>query len=283
MAMLLQLPYRSALSHFKLGTACLCAVLLSSCVLMVDPVDNNLPPFKRVQASEISPMVIQELALLNCPKNKPVVAIYPDAFLDMTGARLSNGQYASFSTAITQAPYIYLIRALHKAGEHCGGVFDVTERIGLEHLTKERQLIRNTREQFDEDNKKLMPLKFAGLLIQGSVVGYESNVSSGGAGARFLGLGNSREYREDEVIVSLRTVSVSTGDVLLEVLVTKTILSASLSQDVFRFITSGTELVEIEGGLVRNESVNLALQAAIETAVLQIIREGSDKGYWSID
>ena len=250
---------------------------------MVDPIENNLPPYKRIQASEISPVVIEELASIGCPTNKPVVAIYPDAFMDMTGARLSNGQYASFSTAITQAPYIYLIRALHKAGEDCGGVFDVTERIGLEHLTKERQLIRNTREQFDEDSKKLMPLKFAGLLIQGSVVGYESNVSSGGAGARFLGLGNSREYREDEVIVSLRTVSVSTGDVLLEVLVTKTILSASLSQDVFRFITSGTELVEIEGGLVRNESVNLALQAAIETAVLQIIREGSDKGYWRID
>ena len=63
---------------------------------------------------------------------------------------------------------------------------------------------------------------------------------------------------------------------------TKTILSASISQDVFRFITNGTELVEIEGGLVRNESVNLALQAAIETAVLQLIRQGSDKGYWSV-
>jgi len=249
----------------------------------IDPIDNNLPPFKRTQASEIAPMVITELAEIGCPAQKPVIAIYPDAFLDMTGARLSNGSYASFSTAITQAPYIYLIRALHKAGEGCGGVFTVAERIGLEHLTKERQLIRNTRQQFEEDDRKLMPLKFAGLLIEGSVVGYESNVSSGGAGARFLGLGNSREYREDEVIISLRTVSVSTGDVLLEVLVTKTILSASLSQDVFRFITSGTELVEVEGGLVRNESVNLALQAAIETAVLQIIRQGSDKGYWSID
>ena len=274
--------YRWALSRFNKALLIAGIISLNGCALLIDPLENNLPPYKRVQASEVAPIVIQELADVNTPRIKPTVAVYPDAFTDQTGARLSNGQFASFSTAITQAPYLYLVRALHRAGETNGGFFDVVERIGLDHLTKERQLIRNTREQFEEE-QKLLPLKFAGLLIEGSVVGYESNVSSGGAGARYLGLGSSREYREDEVIVSLRTISVSTGDVLLEVLVTKTILSASISQDVFRFITSGTELVEIEGGLVRNESVNLALQAAIETAVLQLIIQGSDKGYWSID
>ena len=273
--------YHSARSSFNLAAAIAGVMLLNGCALIIDPLENNLPPIKHIEASEVAPIVITELAQVSVPKVKPTVAVYPDAFLDQTGARLSNGQYASFSTAITQAPYLYLVRALHKAGEENGGFFDVVERIGLDHLTKERQLIRNTREQFSEE-RDLMPLKFAGLLIEGSVVGYESNVSSGGAGARYLGLGSSREYREDEVIVSLRTISVSTGDVLLEVLVTKTILSASISQDVFRFITNGTELVEIEGGLVRNESVNLALQAAIETAVLQLIRQGSDKGYWSV-
>ena len=274
--------YRWALSRFNKALLVAGIVSLSGCALIIDPLENNLPPYKRIQASEVAPIVIQELADVSTPRIKPTIAVYPDAFTDQTGARLSNGQFASFSTAITQAPYLYLVRALHRAGETNGGFFDVVERIGLDHLTKERQLIRNTREQFEEE-QKLLPLKFAGLLIEGSVVGYESNVSSGGAGARYLGLGSSREYREDEVIVSLRTISVSTGDVLLEVLVTKTILSASISQDVFRFITSGTELVEIEGGLVRNESVNLALQAAIETAVLQLIIQGSDKGYWSID
>ena len=271
-----------ARSRFEYCIAVVGALLLNGCALILDPLDNNLPPIKHIEASEIAPIVIQELADVGKPKQRPTVAGYPDAFTDQTGARLSNGQYASFSTAITQAPYLYLVRALHRAGEPHGGFFNVVERIGLDNLTKERQLIRNTRQQFEEE-QELMPLKFAGLLIRGSVVGYESNVSSGGAGARFLGLGNSREYREDEVIVSLRIISVSTGSVLLEVLVTKTILSASISQDVFRFITQGTELVEIEGGLVRNESVNLALQAAIETAVLQLIQEGSNKGFWSME
>ena len=124
---------------------------------------------------------------------------------------------------------------------------------------------------------------FAGLIIEGGVIGYESNVTSGGAGARYLGLGATKAYRRDSVTVQLRLVSVTSGKVLLETLVTKTILSASLSNDVFRFISDDTELVEIESGVVRNESGGLALRAAIETAVLQIIKEGTEAGYWSID
>ena len=67
----------------------------------------------------------------------------------------------------------------------------------------------------------------------------------------------------------------------IEKLVTKTILSVSLTDDVFRFIEDGTELVEIESGVVRNESGSLALRSAIETAVLGIITEGEQAGYWS--
>jgi len=66
-------------------------------------------------------------------------------------------------------------------------------------------------------------------------------------------------------------------------LVTKTVLSASISSDVFRFYANNTELVEIENGIVENESINIALQAAIETAVLQTIREGHESGYWKLN
>ena len=116
--------------------------------------------------------------------------------------------------------------------------------------------------------------------MEGGVVGYETNIKSGGAGARYLGIGASKEYRQDSVTISLRTVSVSTGKILFEVLVTKSILSASVSNDIFRFYANNTELVEIESGIVENESVNIALQMAIETAVLQTIEEGYKEGYW---
>ena len=222
-------------------------------------------------------LLITQLKDIKSPVRKPVVAVYPNSFKDNTGQRRSNSQYASFSTAITQSPDAYLIRALKHSN-----FFDVVERTGLDNLTKERQIIRTTRESFEE-KQKLKPLLFAGLLMEGGVIGYETNIKSGGAGARYLGIGLSKEYRQDSVTISLRTVSVSTGKILLEVLVTKTVLSASISSDVFRFYANNTELVEIENGIVENESINIALQAAIETAVLQTINEGQESGYWKLN
>ena len=251
----------------------LSVLLLSSCALIIPPLDNGVPPIRNIEPAEVG-LLITELKDIKSPVRKPVVAVYPNSFKDNTGQRRSNSQYASFSTAITQSPDAYLIRALKHSN-----FFDVVERTGLDNLTKERQIIRTTRESFEEKQKP-KPLLFAGLLMEGGVVGYETNIKSGGAGARYLGIGMSKQYRQDSVTISLRTVSVSTGKILLEVLVTKTVLSASISSDVFRFYANNTELVEIENGIVENESINIALQAAIETAVLQTIKEGYESGYW---
>ena len=262
---------------------CLLATLLSSCAIIIDPLENNLPPLQKIEKPEIGSLLVPELANIKTNnKTKPVVAIYAGSFTDQTGQRRSNSTYATFSSAVTQAPDAYLIRALKHAGSNNDGFFEVVERVGLDHVTKERQIIRSTRQEFKKDTK-LQPLMFAGLIMQGGVISYESNVKSGGAGARYLGIGMSRQYKQDTVTISLRTVSVSTGKVLLEVLVTKTILSASIDQDIFRFISDSTELVEVENGLVRNESINIALQTAIETAVLQTIKEGKTRGYWSYE
>ena len=222
-----------------------------------------------------------DLAYVLEPKRKPVIAVYAENFTDQTGQRRSNSTYATFSSALTQAPHAYLIRALKHAGSEKSGFFEVVERVSLESVSKERQLIRSTRENFDEDSK-LPPLKFADMIMTGGVLSYQANTSSGGLGARHLGIGLSRQYRQDTLTLSLRTVSVSTGKVLIEVLVTKTIMSASLDNDVFRFISENTELVELEGGAVKNEPMSIALQMAIETAVLETIREGVKNNYWRL-
>jgi curli production assembly/transport component CsgG len=127
---------------------------------------------------------------------------------------------------------LFLIRAFKHTAN--GEFFRVVERVGLDDLVKERQLIRTTRKEFEEENK-MKPLLFAGLLVQGGVVSYEANLKSGGIGARYLGIGNSKSYREDIVTISLRLVSVSTGEVLTETLVSKSIISTSISQDIFRY------------------------------------------------
>ena len=124
------------------------------------------------------------------------------------------------------------------------------------------------------------PLLFAGVLLEGSVISYDTNLKSGGAGARFLGVSGSAQYREDTVSVSLRMVSVATGEILIEVLSQKTIYSYGRSNDVFKFYESGTELVELEIGSARNESTTIALMKSIEAAVVELIKVGYDRRFW---
>ena len=259
----------------------LLVLLLSSCSIFDQYEDTYEQRFKSKDVVQISELQSIELANVLKPVIKPVVAVYPTAFTDQTGQRKSNSEFALFSTAITQQPNALLIRALKHAGN--GDFFTVVERVGLDNLTKERQLIRSAREQSsseDDKRKVLRPLLFAGVLIEGAVISYESNLATGGIGARYLGIGSSIQYREDSVAVTLRMVSVATGEILIEVMTEKTIFSYGKSEDVFRFIEMGTELVEIELGNSRNESTTIALMKSIESAVLELINVGYDRSFW---
>jgi len=216
--------------------------------------------------------ITEEIQNVPLARVQPIVAVYK--FGDYTGQRKSVDGYANFSTAMTQAPEAYLIRALKQSG-----FFRVVERVGIDHINKERQIIRSTREKFDEKSEQL-PLLFAGLIIEGGIIDYNTNLLTGGAGARYLGIGTSKQYREDTVLVAIRVVSVSTGEILLENLTTKTLLSVGLSNDVFRFVANDTELVEFETGNAMNESKSIALQSAIEIGIVDIIKQGRERNYW---
>ena len=143
-----------------------------------------------------------------------------------------------FSTAVTQGAETMLIDALKTAGN--GDWFRVVERVGIDHLTRERQIVRTTREQYGEDKTGLAPLLFAGIILEGGVIGFDTNIETGGVGARTLGVGTSTAYRRDIVTVSLRAVSTLTGEILLNVQTSKTILSIADGYDVFRFVDMDT-------------------------------------------
>ena len=258
----------------------LLALLLSSCSTL-DQIEDTYEQRFSKDVAKIQDIQSQELKNVPIPQVSPVVAVYPMSFTDQTGQRKSNSEFALFSTAITQQPNALLIRALKHAGD--GKFFRVVERVGLDNLTKERQLIRSAREQSaneEEKKKALRPLLFAGILIEGAVLSYEANLESGGSGARYIGVGASVQNREDNITISMRMVSVATGEVLLEVLSQKTIFSYGRSEDVFRFVEANTELVEVEFGNARNESSTIALMKAIEGGVLEIIETGYEKGFW---
>ena len=269
---------------FKIGLGVLGLLLLSSCASVVSVQginDKNCVGF--VECSE-APEVIElptHEKLLSLPpaKEKPVIAIYK--FLDKTGQRKQKGDAAMFSTAVTQGSETMLIDALKTAGN--GTWFRVVERVGVDHLTRERQIVRTTREQYNEDKTGLAPLLFAGMILEGGIIGYDTNLETGGWGARTLGIGSQQQYRRDIVTISLRAVSVLTGEILLNVQTSKTILSVAGGFDVFKFIDMDTQLVEVENGMTENESITRSVRSAIEKAVLELIYQGDEKGYWKIN
>lgn len=209
---------------------------------------------------------------------KPVsVAVY--SFTDKTGQRRPLANIASLSSAVTQGAEVFLIKALQDVGG--GKWFEVVERVGIDNLTKERLIIRQMREAFEGNNARpLMPMQFAGMIIEGGIVGYDSSTKSGGAGARWLGIGAQSQYSEDIVTVSLRAVSVNTGKVLFSVTVQKTILSSSDSITALKFFDTGTHAFEGEAGITINEPGTYAVKAATEAAVVELIKEGQRKGVW---
>ena len=210
---------------------------------------------------------------------KITIAVY--RFTDQTGQRKPSTKFSQLSTAVTQGGSMFVVNALKSVSG--GDWFQVLEREGLDNLIKERQLIRSTRTEYDGEQQVgniLKPLVFAGLIVEGSIIGYDSNIQTGGQGARYLGIGISEQYRVDQVTVSLRLVSVQSGEILLTTNVTKTIASHSKGGDVFTFLDMNTKALELESGVAVNEPVTYAIRTAIEFAILEIIYDGKDKGYW---
>lgn len=246
-----------------------------------------VPSLQTLNNVEISPIVQESpvsdrlAAVPPIAGEKLTVAVY--GFLDKTGQRKPSDSVANLSSAVTQGAEAWVIKALQEVGN--GEWFDVVERVGMDNLIKERQLIRNTREVYEKNAKSgptpLQPMIFAGLILEGGIVGYDSNTAVGGVGARYLGIGASTEYRIDTVTVVMRLVSVSTGKVMMSIATEKSVASYRSGFDVFRFHEMGTKLLELENGYSVNEPINYAVRAAVEQGVIEMINDGVKKGLWS--
>ena len=223
----------------------------------------------------------KDLTEINSPKGEPIILAVYD-FADLTGQKKPSDTVASMSTAVTQGSYQLLIQALQKAGD--GKWFRVVERASLPSLLQERKLIRSTRQQVNgEGAEPLPPLLFAGAYITGGIVGYDSNVKTGGVGARVLGIQAHKQWRQDVITIILRLINVQTGEVVITTTVEKTIISAETGGDIFKYYDADTMLVEIEAGVTRNEPVTYAVRKAIEKAVVDMINAGAEKELWEFD
>jgi len=255
----------------------LCLFVLAGCAVTPNEIKyyEELGPFQHQTPTN---QLLRELPHLD--NEIMTIAVY--SFTDKTGQRKPSQKFSQLSTAVSQGPEVWVIQALKEAGD--GTWFKVVERGGLDNLVKERQLIRSTRESYEgqEANKNsLKPLLFAGLILEGGIVSYDSNIDSGGFGARYFGIGAHEEYRVDQVTVSMRVVAVQTGEVILAVNGTKTIASHKSGVDAFRFIDMGTRAIEVESGVAENEPVNYAIRSAVEYCIIEIIKQGEQKSLWN--
>lgn len=222
--------------------------------------------------------LFDELVSLPAPREKIVAAVYK--FRDQTGQYKATEVGASWSTAVTQGSTSILLRAVEESGW-----FIPIERESLSNLLNERKIIRSSRASFGPEDKEqplLPPLLYAGILLEGGIVSFDSNIRTGGAGARYFGAGASGQYREDRVTIYLRAVSTSNGRILKTVYTSKTILSQKIDVGFFRFVKI-KRLLEAETGFTYNEPGEMAIKEAIEKAVIALVIEGIKDGLWAVN
>lgn len=217
--------------------------------------------------------------LLDLPPAAEPLEVGVYNFSDQTGQYKAVETGSTFSTAISQGGTTMLIKALEDSGW-----FIPLERENFNNLSTERNIIRNTKQEYiknlNPNEPPLPPLLYAGLLLEGGVISYDTNIITGGIGARYFGLGGSAKYRQDRITIYLRAVSTSNGEILKTVYVSKTILSQAIDASFFRFVKF-QRLLEAETGVTQNEPVQLAMKDAIEKAVHDLIIEGIQKQFWS--
>lgn len=270
---MIAMPYtkrrKNAWRHL-LGLLPLAGALLAGCATQ--------PPSEAAVNAQLTPAtrITRDLVNLPEPKGKVVAAVY--AFRDQTG-QYKPAPDSSFSTSVTQGAASMLVKSLKDSGW-----FTPVERENLQNLLTERKIVRALEAPQDTKNApptSLPALLPASVLIEGGIVAYESNVRTGGAGARYLGIGANAQYRVDQVTINLRSIDIRSGQILNSVSTTKTVYSYELHTGVFRFVNF-KDLLELEGGYTRNEPAQLCVQEAIEAAVVHLIVQGLNDKVWAL-
>jgi curli production assembly/transport component CsgG len=251
-----------------------CAFLL--CIIQACSSILGLPSNPQKSTMGENTPYTTELKNLPLPKEKIVIGVYK--FRDQTGQYKPSETGNNWSTAVPQGTTTILIKALEDSKW-----FIPIERENIANLLNERQIIRSTRQEYmkdaDKNSQSLPPLLYAGILLEGGVISYDSNVMTGGLGARYFGIGASTQYRQDRITIYLRAVSTLNGEILKTVYTSKTILSTSINGNFFKYVDT-ERLLEAEVGLTQNEPVQLAVTEAIEKAVKSLVIEGIRDKIW---
>ncbi len=256
-----------------------CIFTIGILVLLMEGCSQMIPTMETTRA-KLGPLtpINKELKSLPVPKDKIVAAVYK--FRDQTGQYKATANGTSWSTAVTQGATSILLKALEESGW-----FIPIEREGLSNLLNERKIIRSSRAEYlnknNQQDQLLPPLLFAGVILEGGIISYDTNILTGGAGIKYFGISSSGQYRQDRVTIYLRAISTQNGRILKTVYTSKTILSQLVDVGFFRYV-SFKRLLEAETGYSYNEPPEMCVTEAIEKAVESLIIEGLKDGLWEL-
>lgn len=260
----------------RFGVPLITSVMLSACV------QPEVAPLASEFSASVGGMTAQNRALRQLPAAQERIPVAVYDFPDLTGQFREKENVQTLSKVVSQGGSQILIKALQDAGQRHW--FTVLDRSNLEDLIRERQIVTEMRRVYRNEGQidpdALPPLLHAGIIVQGGIIGYDSNFVTGGAGARYLGIGLNQRWKLDIVMVSMQAVSSHTGEVLASVVVRKPIASRALQGSVFSYVALD-ELLEAETGWSINEPKQVALEQAVEKAVMALIAEGADLGVWA--
>jgi curli production assembly/transport component CsgG len=247
--------------------ALILGVLMTGCA-------SPVPVFDNAQLTPATQFT-RDLAKLPPPKGKMVAAVY--GFRDQTG-QYKPSPDSSFSAEVTQGAASMLVDALRTSNW-----FVPVERENLQDLLTERKIVRALETPADKGHPiaAIGALTPANVIIEGGIVGYDTNLRTGGLGVNYLGIGAATQYRVDQVTIALRAVDIRNGQVLNSVSTTKTIYSYELTAGVYKFV-GYQNLLQVEAGLTYNEPQQLCVREAIEAAVVHLIVQGISTHTWDL-
>ncbi|PMH75364.1 hypothetical protein BCU63_05175, partial [Vibrio splendidus] len=161
------------------------------------------------------------------------------------------------------------------SGLNDGKLYKVIDRTFLAQMLDERQLA-----SISVSPKNLGVLKVPSIVFTGGVIAYDHNNKQVAGGFFFNDFSLSSEYSMDTVTVSLRAVSVKTGEILLSSISKKTIISISAGINSYKIFDDN--LMQLEMGGSYNEPISVATRLAIEQSILDITKQALELGWWNL-
>jgi curli biogenesis system outer membrane secretion channel CsgG len=214
------------------------------------PVTDNQTPYSRCLVA---------LAELR-GDNLPIISV--GDIRDKTG-QFSQTAYTD-STMLSQGVSEMVISALYKSKK-----VGIAERIDLAVPLTEQQLQENG--LFANPSPKISPTPI-NFVILGALTELNYNILSDGIRLFIKGIGGGARRVIINVGLDLRIVDVRSLRTFYVTSLQKQIVGYEVEAGIFSFF--GSQLVEFDAGVLRNEPLQVGVRSVVEMAVLQILTEG---------